>query len=186
MIATATTTTTATDEIREDDSTLDAAEQIEQAEAVEDTHPEDTEQDGADTEDEQAAAELDGETKLHVTKLRREAANYRTKLREAEASLEALRADHTALKLGVVARAAGLSPDMIGRVGIDPAAVVGADGTVDTEAIRGEVEAFRRALGVPVVGQRRGEGGGGLNPHQPSRQIYSMADAFAAHQSRNR
>ena len=142
----------------------------------------------ADAAEAPEGAEDDGQGNeaKQIRKLRREAAGFRTRLRDAEAERDALKAQVSRLQLAEVGRIAGLpDPHALVRAGIDPASLVGEDGMVDEAAVRSAVADLKRSLGLHVTPPREGLRGGGLSgPFGEGGSRNPIADALSAGQRR--
>lgn len=80
-----------------------------------------------------------------VVKARKEAANYRTRLRAAEATNTALRDQLIKIHLG----AGGVTPAALEAAKIDLNTLVGEDGTISAEAVAQAAKTARETLGIP-------------------------------------
>lgn len=89
--------------------------------------------------DEPDGAEAEGEGDPRIRKANKEAARYRHQLRETEADRDALAARVAGLERAVLKHvnpvADVISVEGLVKLGMDPAAYVGADGTVDVDAM---------------------------------------------------
>lgn len=83
----------------------------------------------------------------------REAAKYRTQLREVEAERDALNEQLTATRKQVINTAiertnAGVKPELVWELGTDPADLLNKDGSVDTEKVRTTVGSISKRFGL--------------------------------------
>lgn len=127
--------------------------------------PQDAPEDGQETQEAQEDAQ--GE------KGNREAAKYRTRLRAAEADLTATRAQVTALQGAAVARELHVLdvPAEVFALAHEPGEFIGADGTVDRDALVAAAGAVRERfhLRAPVVAPTAPAlAAGGERPASPS------------------
>lgn len=81
-----------------------------------------------------------------LVKARREAANYRTKLRAAETKATALRDQLVTLTLGE----GNVTLTALQAAGVNLDDLIGDDGTLDTDRVREAADTAREALGIPA------------------------------------
>jgi hypothetical protein len=111
----------------------------------------------------------------------REAAKYRTRLREVETERDALVGRVEALQRAQLEQhitAAGLKPQAVWATGTAVADLVGDDGQPDPAKIKAAVQAARDELGIAARPSPRGTAGlhsGSMGPQQPPNRF---VDAF--------
>lgn len=114
-----------------------------------------------------------------ISTLRKEAANYRTKLRSAEEALEVERAKVKALQISAIRKAGRIDPTALIRAGVSLDSLIDADGVVNEQAVAAEVDGMKRALGIPdFPPPMESMRGGGLDPSQRPSSGNPVADAL--------
>lgn len=136
----------------------------------------DTEQETAPrTDTEQETTEQDT-----TTKPGKEAAKYRTRLRETEAERDTVREQMTTLRRQVAEGASGLAkPAALWAAGADPADLFTDDGQLDPDALSAAVDQARETLGVerkpatPKPDMTQGSQSNAVIFHDPWQQAFT-------------
>lgn len=129
---------------------------------------------------EQEATEQEATEQTETTKPGKEAAKYRTRLREAEADRDTVREQMSALRRQVAEGASGLAkPAALWAAGVDPDDLFSDDGQLDTEALATAVEqatetlGAQRKSGTPKPDPTQGSQATGVVFHDPWAQAFT-------------
>lgn len=131
----------------------------------------------ADTDTEDGAEDGEGDGDGEGTP-NREAAKWRTKLRDTEAERDALAAQLEAMRRAAIdghVTTMGMKPAALWASGAQLADLLGEDGTPDTAKVAAAVEAAKESLGVITCTRPRAGLQSGAMAHQPRRDKWVEA-----------